>query len=60
MENVIYEREELAKCTERMQVVGNMEIPDPISVLDFKPDSLAAKEFELLANEVLREIGLTA
>ncbi|MBD1934565.1 MULTISPECIES: AAA family ATPase [Cyanophyceae] len=60
MESVIYEREELAKCTERMQIVGNMEIPDPISVLDFKPDSLAAKEFELLAKEVLQEIGLTA
>jgi cellulose biosynthesis protein BcsQ len=60
MESVIYEREELAKCTERMQIVGNIEIPDPISVLDFKPDSLSAKEFELLAKEVLQEIGLTA
>ncbi|MBD2006866.1 MULTISPECIES: AAA family ATPase [Cyanophyceae] len=60
MESVIYEREELAKCTERMQIVGNIEIPDPISVLDFKPDSLSAKEFELLAKEVLQEIGLSA
>ncbi|MBD1895704.1 AAA family ATPase [Coleofasciculus sp. FACHB-129] len=60
MENVIYEREELAKCTERMQIVGNREIPDPISVIDFKPDSTSAQEFDLLAREVLREIGLTA
>ncbi|MFE1744878.1 AAA family ATPase [Coleofasciculus sp. H7-2] len=59
MESVIYEREDLAKCTEKVQIVGNMEIPDPISVLDFKPDSLSAKEFELLAKEVLREIGIT-
>ncbi|MBD1945529.1 AAA family ATPase, partial [Coleofasciculus sp. FACHB-712] len=42
MESVIYEREELAKCTEKVQIVGNMEIPDPISVLDFKPDSTSA------------------
>ncbi|MBD2742043.1 AAA family ATPase [Coleofasciculus sp. FACHB-1120] len=60
MESVIYEREELAKCTEKVQIVGNMEIPDPISVLDFKPDSTSAQEFNLLAEEVLREIGLTA
>ncbi|MEP0754883.1 AAA family ATPase [Trichocoleus sp. Lan] len=59
MESVIYEREELAKCTEKVQIVGNMEIPDPISVLDFKPDSTSAQEFNLLAEEVLRAIGLT-
>lgn len=60
MESVIYEREDLAKCTEKVQIVGNMEIPDPISILDFKPDSTSAQEFDLLAKEVLREIGLTA
>ncbi|MBD1880200.1 AAA family ATPase [Coleofasciculus sp. FACHB-T130] len=59
MESVIYEREDLAKCTEKVQIVGNMEIPDPISVLDFKPDSTSAQEFNLLAEEVLRAIGLT-
>jgi cellulose biosynthesis protein BcsQ len=59
MESVIYEREDLAKCTEKVQIVGNMEIPDPISVLDFKPDSTSAQEFDLLAREVLREIGIT-
>ena len=58
MDSVIYEREELAKCTEQVQVVGNMEIPDPTSVLDFKPDSTSAQEFELLAIEVLQGIGM--
>ncbi|QIR40663.1 AAA family ATPase [Tolypothrix sp. PCC 7910] len=58
MDAVIYEREDLAKCAERIQIVGEIEIADPISVLDFKPDSLSAHEFELLAIEVLKKIGL--
>lgn len=57
MESVIYERDDLAKCAEQTQIVGDMEIADPISVLDFKPDSLAAQEFEVLAMEVLEKIG---
>lgn len=57
MESVIYERDDLAKCAEQIQMVGNMEIAAPISVLDFKPDSLAAQEFEVLAIEVLEKIG---
>ncbi|QMS86730.1 AAA family ATPase [Nostoc edaphicum CCNP1411] len=58
MDAVIYEREDLAKCAERIQIVGDIEIADPISVLDFKPDSTSAHEFELLAIEVLQKIGL--
>jgi len=58
MDNVIYEREELAKCTEQVLIVGDMEIPDPRSVLDFKPDSTSAQEFEMLAIEVLKKIGI--
>ncbi len=57
MESVIYERDDFAKCAEQTQMVGDMEIADPISVLDFKPDSLAAQEFEVLAMEVLEKIG---
>ncbi len=57
MESVIYERDDLAKCAEQTQMMGGMEIADPISVLDFKPDSLAAQEFEVLAMEVLEKIG---
>jgi cellulose biosynthesis protein BcsQ len=58
MDTVIYERDDLAKCAEKVQIVGDIEIADPISVLDFKPDSTAAQEFELLATEVLQKIGL--
>ena len=57
MESVIYERDDLAKCAEQFQIVGNMEIADPISVLDFKPDCIASQEFEMLALEVLEKIG---
>ncbi|MEG4802271.1 AAA family ATPase [Microcoleus sp. ARI1-B5] len=57
MQSVIYEREDLAKCAELFKTVGNMEIADPISVLDFKPDCLSSEEFEELAREVLKKIG---
>ncbi|MHC5756470.1 ParA family protein [Nostoc sp.] len=58
MNTVIYDRDDLAKCAERFLLIGEMEVADPISVLDFKPDSTAAQEFELLAIEVLQKIGL--
>ncbi len=57
METVIYDRDDLAKCAEKMQIVGDLEIPDPVSILDFKPDSKSAQEFEILADEVLEKIG---
>jgi cellulose biosynthesis protein BcsQ len=59
MDTVIYDREDLAKCAEKSLMIGDIEIADPISILDFKPDSIAAQEFELLAIEVLQKIGLT-
>ena len=59
MDTVIYDRDDLAKCAEKVQTVGDMEIADPVSVLDFKPDSTAAQEFELLAIEVLGKIGMS-
>ncbi|MDZ8026469.1 MAG: AAA family ATPase [Nostoc sp. DedQUE01] len=59
MNTVIYDRDDLAKCAEKFIIIGDMEVSDPISVLDFKPDSTAAQEFELLAIEVLQKIGLT-
>jgi cellulose biosynthesis protein BcsQ len=57
MDAVIYQREELSKCVEQSKVVGNTQIPDPKSVFDYKPDGDSAKEFELLAMEVLQKIG---
>ncbi|MEH2167814.1 MAG: AAA family ATPase [Nostoc sp.] len=59
MNTVIYDRDDLAKCAEKFLIIGDIEVADPISVLDFKPDSTAAQEFELLAIEVLQKIGLT-
>ncbi|MBD2569554.1 AAA family ATPase [Anabaena lutea] len=58
MDTVIYDRDDLAKCAEKTILVGDMELADPVSILDFKPDSSAAQEFELLAIEVLQKIGL--
>ena len=58
MDTVIYQREELSKCIEKSQFVGDLEIADPRSVFDYKPDGDSAKEFELLAIEVLQKIGM--
>ncbi|MFM7447015.1 MAG: ParA family protein [Leptolyngbyaceae cyanobacterium] len=57
MESIIFEREDLAKCSEATRIIGDMEIPDPLSVLDFNPQSESAKEFNMLAQEVIRKIG---
>lgn len=59
IDTVIYQREELAKCLEQIQQIGNIEIPDPRSVFEFKPYGDSAKEFELLAIEVLQKIGVS-
>lgn len=58
MDTIIYERDDLAKCAEKIQMVGNLEIANPMSVLDFKPESTSAQEFEFLAKEVLQKIGM--
>ncbi len=60
MDTIIYERDDLAKCAEKIQMVGNLEIADPMSVIDFKPESTSAQEFESLAKEVLRKIGMSS
>ncbi len=58
MDNMISEREDLAKCLENYISFGDDMIADPRSVIDFKPDSPSSQEFELLATEVLEKIGL--
>ncbi|MEW5861283.1 MAG: AAA family ATPase [Cyanobacteriota bacterium] len=58
MDSVIYQRTELSACLDEVQYVGDMQIPDPRSIFDFKPDGDSAKEFEVLANEVLQKIGM--
>jgi hypothetical protein len=49
----IFERRDTSAAVEQVIDVGNLEIPNPTSVLDYKPDSPAAGEFEALAQEVL-------
>ena len=58
MDTVIYERDDLAKCAEKVLIVGDREVAEPISVIDFKPNSISAQEFELLAIEVLQKVGM--
>ena len=56
LETAIFQREDLAKCADAVQIIGEIEIPDPRSVLDFKPNSQSAQEFENLATELLNKI----
>lgn len=56
MESTIFEREALAQCAELYETVDDIDIPAPRSVLDFKPESDAAQEFNKLALEILRKI----
>jgi cellulose biosynthesis protein BcsQ len=58
-ESTIYEREDVAKAVENVIIIGNLDIPEPRSVVDYKPNSLAAAEFEHLAREILDKIGLS-
>jgi cellulose biosynthesis protein BcsQ len=58
LETRIFQREDLSKAIDNFVVVGDLQIPDPKSIFDFKPDSMAAAEFEELANEILSKIGL--
>ncbi|MBD2450277.1 AAA family ATPase [Nostoc sp. FACHB-152] len=58
LDTVIYQREELAKCLEQVQQIGDLEVPDPRSVFEYKPHGDSAKEFELLAIEVLQKTGI--
>jgi len=53
LDSRIYEREDLAKCLENCIEMGEETIPDPRSIIDFKPNSVSAQEFEILAQEVI-------
>ena len=57
MESIIFERDDLAKCSEVTEIIEGRQIPNPRSVLDFKPNSQSAQEFNQLALEVLRAIA---
>lgn len=57
LETTIYQREDLARCSDNVQIVGELEIPDPKSVLDYSPSSKSAQEFKNLATEILTKVG---
>jgi chromosome partitioning protein len=58
LETRIFQREDLSRAIDNFIIEGDLQIPDPKSIFDFKPDSMSAAEFEELANEVLEKIGL--
>jgi cellulose biosynthesis protein BcsQ len=49
----IFERRDVSTAIENSIEVGDLDIPNPKSVLDFRPNSPSAQEFEDLAKEVL-------
>jgi cellulose biosynthesis protein BcsQ len=55
LDSMISEREDLAKCLENSLTFGDELIPDPRSILDFKPDSPSTQEFQVLAAEILEK-----
>ena len=58
MESIIFEREDLSRAVENSYSFEDIDIPDPKSIFDYKPDSLSAEEFEQLALEVIQKIGI--
>lgn len=54
----IFERRKTSEAIERTMEVGELIIPNPISVLDYDPKSPAANEFEKLALEVMKLIDI--
>lgn len=61
MEAVIYDRTSLSECMNNTITVGDLEYPDPKSVIKYAESKTnaqqSAMEFEMLAKEVLEEIG---
>lgn len=62
MDSIISERTALSHCINRTILVGDVEIPDPKSILGFAENessaSSSAAEFEFLAIEVLSRMGM--
>ncbi len=60
MDSIIFERDDLAKCTEQTLEIGELEVADPRSIHDFKSHSKSVNEFQELAQEILQKIGLSS
>ncbi len=62
MEAVIYDRTALSECMNQTITVGELEYPNPQSVIKYAEEvkstaQQSAMEFEILADEVLQKIG---
>jgi chromosome partitioning protein len=62
MEAVIYDRTALSECMNQTILVGDLEYPDPKSIIkfaEFKTSAqISAEEFNVLADEVIRKMGV--
>lgn len=54
----IFERRAVSAAIERTIPVGEMDIPDPVSIFDHEPSSQSAQEFEQLGQEISQLIDL--
>jgi len=62
MEAVIYDRTSLSECMNNSMTIGELEYPDPKSIIKYAETKAnaqqSAMEFEVLAKEVLNKIGV--
>ncbi|MBD2523557.1 AAA family ATPase [Nostoc sp. FACHB-133] len=62
MEAVIYDRTALSECMNQTLLVGDLEYPDPKSIIKFAElktsAQISAEEFNVLADEVIRKMGV--
>jgi len=54
----IFDRRDVSAAIERTLEVGELDIPDPQSIFDYKPSSQAAQEFEALTQEIKQLAGI--
>ncbi len=59
MDSIIFERDDLAKCTEQTVEIADVEVAAPRSIVDFKASSKSVNEFQELAQEIMQKIGLS-
>lgn len=59
MDSIIFEREDIAKCTEQTLEIADVEVAAPRSIVDFKSNSKSADEFKKLVEEIMQKIGLS-
>ncbi|MBE8988673.1 AAA family ATPase [Nostoc sp. LEGE 12450] len=62
MEAVIYDRTALSECMNQTITVGDLEYPDPKSIIKFAElktsAQISAEEFNVLADEVIQKLGI--